>query len=193
MSKKVGEQSTNARDRPRPTTPRDRQSFVVRAVTGQREENAGNNAGCWEASAEPSCAAARSFRARAESSCAAPKIFRCSCRIILRRSKIILRSCRTILRCPNIIRYSCRTILRCRKIIRCSCRTILRSCRTILRCPNIILRSCRTYLRSPSTTARQRGGWEKLAIDLDSPYLDKRPLLDPAVPETREYATTGVR
>lgn len=36
--------------------------------------------------------------------------------------------------------------------------------------------------------SRRAGGpWELLAIDLNSPYLDERPLLVPAQPETREY------
>ena len=34
---------------------------------------------------------------------------------------------------------------------------------------------------------RGNGGWEMLAIDLSSPYLDERPLLVPGQPEVREY------
>ena len=34
---------------------------------------------------------------------------------------------------------------------------------------------------------RGGGGWELLAIDLSSPYLDERPLLVAGTPETREY------
>lgn len=34
---------------------------------------------------------------------------------------------------------------------------------------------------------RGTGDWEFLAIDTESPYLDERPLLNPAQPETREY------
>lgn len=36
--------------------------------------------------------------------------------------------------------------------------------------------------------SRRAGGeWEKLGIDLNSPYMDERPLLNPAQPEAREY------
>lgn len=34
---------------------------------------------------------------------------------------------------------------------------------------------------------RGGGAWEKLGIDLNSPYLDERELLDPTQPEVREY------
>jgi hypothetical protein len=34
---------------------------------------------------------------------------------------------------------------------------------------------------------RGGGGWELLAIDLSSPYLDERPLLVAGQPELREY------
>ena len=34
---------------------------------------------------------------------------------------------------------------------------------------------------------RGTGGWEMLAIDLASPYMDERPLLVPTQPEVRDY------
>lgn len=34
---------------------------------------------------------------------------------------------------------------------------------------------------------RGTGAWEMLGIDLSSPYIDERPLLDAAVPEARDY------
>lgn len=41
---------------------------------------------------------------------------------------------------------------------------------------------------------RLRGspGWQKLAFDSSSPYIDNAPLANPAVPETREYKARGV-
>jgi hypothetical protein len=47
----------------------------------------------------------------------------------------------------------------------------------------------RKYGRPGVAIYSRRGGgpWELLAIDLNSPYLDERPLLNPAQPETREY------
>lgn len=47
----------------------------------------------------------------------------------------------------------------------------------------------RKYGRPGVAIYSRRGGtaWELLAIDLNSPYLDERPLLVPTQPETREY------
>ena len=47
----------------------------------------------------------------------------------------------------------------------------------------------RKYGRPGVAIYGRRGGgaWELLAIDLNSPYLDERPLLVPAQPETRDY------
>ena len=41
----------------------------------------------------------------------------------------------------------------------------------------------------PTIVQSRRGGgdWETLEIDLESPYLDERPLLTPAQPEMRDY------
>jgi len=49
--------------------------------------------------------------------------------------------------------------------------------------------SFKKYGRQGVVIYSRRGGgaWEMLAIDLNSPYLDERPLLAAGVPETREY------